>query len=370
MSPKPTFLLDPDPQTWDQFVAHHPTGHILQLSAWGELKSQFGWRAERVALSIEGCYQAGAQILYRDLPAGLGRLAYIPKGPLVDWEGKESEGHKGDKGNKPDKPVTTLLAFLNNLDARVRAQRGVALTVEPDLPDEPRYRRQLVALGFRSSLFGAIQPRRTIVVDIAPDEDAILAAMKQKTRYNVRLAMRKGVVVRAATPADLPAFHRLMARTAARSAFGVHAPAYYELAYNLFVPRHQARLLLAEVEGEPVAALMVFALPPRSWYFYGASGDAHRDKMAPYLLQWEAIRWAKAQGCTTYDLWGVPDEDVETLEAEFTKRSDGLWGVYRFKRGFGGQPERSVGAWDRVYAPLRYGLLTLGYRLMRMRSGR
>jgi lipid II:glycine glycyltransferase (peptidoglycan interpeptide bridge formation enzyme) len=72
------------------------------------------------------------------------------------------------------------------------------------------------------------------------------------------------------------------------------------------------------------------------------------------------MRWAKSLGCTTYDLWGVPDEDEETLEAEFTQRRDGLWGVYRFKRGFGGRLVRSVGAWDQVYAPLRYRL----YRLM------
>jgi lipid II:glycine glycyltransferase (peptidoglycan interpeptide bridge formation enzyme) len=191
-------------------------------------------------------------------------------------------------------------------------------------------------------------------VDISPDEDAILATMKSKTRYNVRLASRKGVTVREASEADLPAFHTLMAATAARDDFGVHAPAYYEAAYRLFVPRGWARLLLAEVEGEPAAALMVFTLLPRAWYFYGASSNAHREKMPTYLLQWEAMRWAKSLGCTTYDLWGVPDEDREKLEAEFTQRRDGLWGVYRFKRGFGGELVRSVGAWDRVYAPVRY----------------
>jgi peptidoglycan pentaglycine glycine transferase (the first glycine) len=115
-------------------------------------------------------------------------------------------------------------------------------------------------------------------------------------------------------------------------------------------------LLLAEVDGEPVAAVMAFALPPRAWYFYGASGNRHRKKMPAYLLQWEAMRWARSVGCTTYDLWGVPDEDEETLEAGFAQRQDGLWGVYRFKRGFGGRLVRSVGAWDRVYAPVRYRL--------------
>jgi len=112
-------------------------------------------------------------------------------------------------------------------------------------------------------------------------------------------------------------------------------------------------LLVAEYQGEPLAALMVFARGRRAWYFYGASTGKHRNKMPTYLLQWEAIRWAKARGCTEYDLWGVPDADGETLEAQFTQRRDGLWGVYRFKRGFGGVLRRAP-VWDRVYRPLLY----------------
>lgn len=76
--------------------------------------------------------------------------------------------------------------------------------------------------------------------------------------------------------------------------------------------------------------------------------------MPTYLLQWEAMRWAKEQGCREYDLWGVPDTDEETLETGFSDRSDGLWGVYRFKRGFGGTLMRSAGAWDHPYIPLIY----------------
>jgi lipid II:glycine glycyltransferase (peptidoglycan interpeptide bridge formation enzyme) len=335
---------------WDAFVSAHPAAHILQASAWGALKAQFGWEDERVALIAGERITAGAQMLYRRLPAGLGRLAYVPKGPLVDWTDIE-QAH----------------ALLAALDQAARARGVIALTIEPDLPDEPSHREWLTALGFRPAPFSGVQPRRTIVVDISGDEDTILAAMKQKTRYNVRLAARKGVIVRAASEADLPAFHALNASTAARDRFGVHVPAYYEAAYRLFVPRGSARLLLAEVEGEPVAALMVFALASRAWYFYGASGEAHREKMAPHLLQWEAMRWAKSLGCIKYDLWGVPDEDEATLEAGFERRCDGLWGVYRFKRGFGGRLVRSVGAWDRVYASPRYRLyrwaLTLRGRL-------
>jgi peptidoglycan pentaglycine glycine transferase (the first glycine) len=187
--------------------------------------------------------------------------------------------------------------------------------------------------------------------------------MKSKTRYNIRLAGRRGVTVREAGEQDLPAFHALMATTGERDEFGVHAPAYYELAYRLFVPGNWARLLLAEVGDEPVAALMVFALSTKAWYLYGASSDAHRERMPTYLLQWEAIRWARARGCTTYDLWGVPDAPEDRLEAEFAERQDGLWGVYRFKRGFGGEVVRSVAAWDRVLAPLRYRMYRWGLAL-------
>jgi lipid II:glycine glycyltransferase (peptidoglycan interpeptide bridge formation enzyme) len=332
-------IRSPQPDIWDRFVVARPDVHVLQTSPWGALKAQFGWTDVRAGLARDGELIAGAQVLYRRLPAALGRLAYVPKGPLVDWSDEE--------------PVTALLAIL---DRTARAQGAIALTIEPDLPDEPSYCRQLRALGFHRAPFSAVQPRRTLVVDISPDEDAVLAAMKSKTRYNVRLAARKGVTVQQAAEADLPAFHELMAATGARNEFGFHTPAYYQAAYRLFVPRGWARLLVAQVEEEPVAALMAFALAPRAWYFYGASGDAHREKMPNYLLQWEAMRWAKSLGCTTYDLWGIPDEDEETLEAEFTRRRDGLWGVYRFKRGFGGQLVRSVGGWDRVYRPVRYRL--------------
>jgi len=338
------------PEAWDEFVAGHPNGHVLQTSAWGMLKSRFGWQAERVGLFQGGDLVAGAQILYRDLPLGAGRLAYVPKGPVVDWA---------------DRALTA--ALLAGLEEAARARGAVALTIEPDLADDLNHRELLSELGFRPSPFDAVQPRCTLVVDIGPDEEAILMGFKSKARYNVRLAARKGVTVRAAVAADLPAFHALMGATAERDEFGVHDPAYYEAAYRLFVPRGWARLLLAEVEGEPVAAVMIFALPPRAWYFYGASGDKHREKMPTYRLQWEGMRWARSLGCTTYDLWGVPDEEEMVLENEFTARQDGLWGVYRFKRGFGGDLVRSVGAWDRVYAPLRYGALNVGYALAKAR---
>src|SRR5262249_45347159 len=146
--------------------------------------------------------------------------------------------------------------------------------------------------GFRPSPH-PIQPPRTILVDIAGDEATILAAMKQKCRYNIGLAKKKGVCVRPS--ADLATFYALMQMTGDRDGFGVHAPEYYETAYRLFHERGNCELLLAERGGKPLAALMVFALGRRAWYLFGASSDEGRNLMPAYLLQWEAIRWAKSR---------------------------------------------------------------------------
>jgi lipid II:glycine glycyltransferase (peptidoglycan interpeptide bridge formation enzyme) len=260
--------------------------------------------------------------------------------------------------------------LLSGIGRAARAKGAVALMLEPQLAEDPARTGQLRGLGFVPSPM-TIQPPRTIVVDLTEEDQAILAAMKSKTRYNIRLAGRRGVRVREAGSADLPAFTQLMGATGARDEFAIHDPAYYAAAFELFEPKGWVRLLVAEVDDQPVAGVMVFAVPPNAVYLYGASGDAHREKMPNYLLQWRAIEWAKSLGCTAYDLWGVPDEELETLEEQFSRRRDGLWGVYRFKRGFGGRLVRSVGSWDRPFAPVRYRV----YRMLiwaqrRMLAGR
>jgi lipid II:glycine glycyltransferase (peptidoglycan interpeptide bridge formation enzyme) len=322
---------------WDTFVVAHPHGHVLQTSAWGELKRAFGWQAETVRAGA-----SGALVLFRTLPLGL-TLAYVPRGPLADW-------------NAPSE----LEALSAVLDRVCRARRAICLKLEPDLPDTPQDAARLRGLGFQPSAH-TVQPRRSLVVDLAGSEAGILARMKQKTRYNIGLAAKKGVRARpAAGPEDVERFIELTKVTGTRDGFGVHAPEYYRRAYALFRPAGQCELFLAEYEGAALAAVMVFALGRRAWYLYGASSDQERNRMAPYLAQWEAMRWARERGAQAYDLWGVPDEDEAALEAGFETRHEGLWGVYRFKRGFGGQLARSVGAWDRVYQPLAYRAY-LGY---------
>jgi len=314
------------PEAWDTLVALHPAGTVLQTSRWARLKATFGWDWEIV--TPDAIPSSGALVLYRTLPFGVGTIAYVPRGPLVDWDDAQA-----------------VAAMLDALRVAARRRRAWALWLEPEMLDTPEAHAHLQACDLRA-VTRTIQPPRTIIVDIAPAEDVILAQMRSKTRYNIRLAGRKGVTVREGTVDDAAAFYALMTETGNRDEFGIHSEAYYRRVFELFLPSGHAALLLAEVEGELVAALVVFALGAKAWYLYGASSERHREKMPPYALQWAAIRWAKARGCTVYDLWGIPDFDEETLEAQFTERNDGLWGVYRFKRGFGGQVIRCVGLWE------------------------
>jgi lipid II:glycine glycyltransferase (peptidoglycan interpeptide bridge formation enzyme) len=319
---------------WEAFLTRQPQAHLLQTRAWGELKTAFGWTAHTLATN-----RAGAQVLVRQI-APFMRIAYVPMGPVGDW--------------LPD-----LVPALRDFARR----RGCfALKLEPDAPDGSPLADQLRALDFEPSLH-SVQPRRTLIVSLDGEEDDLLARMHQKTRYNIRLAERKGVRVRAWD--DLPAFGAMMQTTASRDQFGAHTPGYYSRAYDLFHQGGGCELLVAEFEGRPLAALMVFARGDRSWYLFGASTDEERNRMPAYLLQWEAMRWARRCGCRTYDLWGVPDVDGEILESQFETRGDGLWGVYRFKRGFGGHLRRTIGAWDLALRPAIYSL----YRAVLARRG-
>jgi lipid II:glycine glycyltransferase (peptidoglycan interpeptide bridge formation enzyme) len=198
-----------------------------------------------------------------------------------------------------------------------------------------------------------VQFRNTATLDLRSPEPELLAGMKQKTRYNLRLAERKGVTVRLGTTVDLDRLYRLYVETSTRDGFVIRPRDYYRDAWGSFMAAGMAQPFIAEVaEGgapEPVAALVVFRFARTAWYMYGMSSAAHRDKMPNYLLQWHAIRWARAQGCETYDFWGAPDVLDDT---------DPMWGVWKFTEGFGGAFVRGLGAWDYAPSPALYRLYT------------
>jgi peptidoglycan pentaglycine glycine transferase (the first glycine) len=339
----PTF----SPAEWDSFVAAHPRAHVLQQSAWGDLKSAFGWTADIATISDGSRITGGALLLFRPLPFRLGTMAYLPMGPLLT--------------NPADEP-----ALWRAVHQCAREHRAAFLKWEPGIYTEGEPRPDFAALGFRPSP-QTIQPPRTILIDISGDEDTILARMNQGTRRKIRQGLKNGIRYYEAQAADVDTFTAMMNTTGERNAFGVHSASYYKKAFDLFVP-HDAALILAEHQddisssGDALAGIMVFAKGKTAWYLYGASSNIKRNLMAAYGVQWKAIQWAKARGCTIYDMWGIPDEDEATLEAAFETRSDGLWGVYGFKRGWGGQVVRSLGAWDKVYNPLVYAAYGLALR--------
>ncbi len=332
---------------WDAFIASRADAHILQHRLWGELKARFGWRPQRVAVAQADRLLAGAQMLLRPLPWGQ-RLAYIPKGPIADWE-----------------HLDTLQRLQQALETAARRERAAVMLMEPDLPDGSETAALLTALGWRPAA-RTIQPRSTLIIDLEGDEETLLRRMKPKWRYNIRLSARKGVTVRPGTPDDLATIYRLMEETARRDGFAIHTADYYRTAYELFTPSGKAVWLLAEHEGRALATIAVFAHGDRAWYFWGASASEGRHLMPNHALQWAAMRWARARGCRYYDLWGIPDEVGRNPQA-FTSsdpgRQGGLWGVYRFKQGFGGRVVRSAGAWERPLSSVGYALYRLGARL-------
>ncbi len=322
---------------WREFTERVPNAHLLQMGEWGELKASFGWKAARLVVGSVGC-----QVLFRRLPLGLS-FGYVPKGPI---------GAPGIGQNSQQ--------LWREVDATCSAHRAIFAKIEPDswedgtaIGSSNEIMDALGDWGLRASPH-SIQPRRSVIVDLHGNEGDILARMKPKCRYNIGLATRKGIKVRQSD--DLQTFQRMMEVTAKRDGFAVHSLEYIRRAYDLFHPSGTAALFIAEYEKQPVAGLMVFRRGRRAWYLYGASSDEARELMPNYLLQWEAMRWARMNACVEYDLWGAPDEDERTLEAGFQRRSDGLWGVYRFKRGFGGQLVRAAQARDRVYQPLLYSV--------------
>jgi len=305
---------------WESFLLRHPQAHLLQTSTWGELKARHGWRPLRLERG-----NAGAQVLLRQVLPGI-RIAYVPRGPVGPWK-----------------------TMLPDLVEACRACGAFALILEPDA-DDPEA-EGLEGLGFVPST-RSVQPATSVRVDLQGSEEDVLARMHQKTRYNIGLAGRRGVSVRPWN--DPGTFAAMLRATGDRQGFGVHTPAYYRDAYDLFHSRGEAELLLAEKDGESLGALMVFGWGPGAWYLYGASTTSRRELMATYLLQWEAMRWARQRSAAWYDLWGVPDATPEELEAGFEKRQDGLWGVYRFKRGFGGRWFQTPGAWEIPIRPTLY----------------
>ena len=313
-------------EEWKTFLQKQEDVHILQTAEWGLLKSKFGWDTHAFVND-----QCGAQVLLRKLPLGY-HIGYIPMGPV----------------GIPDQFLfQEIREFCKN-------KKCIFLKIEPDIWQDDFSESDFSEFFEELQRGKSIQPPNTIVINLEGEVEIWLNRMKQKTRYNVRLAAKKGVVIEESQSIDT--FHELMLETGERDAFGVHSKEYYQSAFDLFSSTDSCKLFIASFDGKPLAGIMVFISGSRAWYFYGASNNVERNRMPTYLIQWEAMKYCAERGCKTYDLWGIPDGNEDALEAQFMERNDGLWSVYRFKRGFGGNIRRLIGAWDDVYHPFLYKL--------------
>jgi peptidoglycan pentaglycine glycine transferase (the first glycine) len=333
-----------DRDQWNTALRALPYAHILQTWEWGEFKqATTGWQPIRLVYKQADEIVAMASVAVRLV--GPLKVMYVAKGPALAYD--------------DPRLCSEVLDLLQSL---ARRNFAIWLKIDPDviaatgLPDEddqPDHTGIAVlnSLNYRKWRFSAdqVQFRNTICIDLTQSEDELLTALSQNTRRKVRTAEKKGVTVRPATLADLPILYDLYQTTGQRDHFLIRPPEYYEQAWRTFMEAGLAHALIAEFEGKPIAHVILFHFGRKCWYFYGASSNEERERMPNYLLQWEALRWAKAQGYAIYDMWGAPDEFVE---------SDPMWGVYEFKRGFRGVVTRHIGAWD--YAPYSalYGLYT------------
>jgi len=311
--------------------------HPLQSGTWGDFKSRWGWEP----LATRHSPLANALILKRPLPYTPFCILYVPKGPTVDY---------GDGAVRTD--------ILAALEAIAREERAILIKIDPEVaagwgvdlieqsPIGAAFTADLTARGWQYSN-EQIQFKNTVEMDLTLSEEELMAAMKPKTRYNIRLAGRKGIVIRDGSPADFELMGEMYRETAVRDGFGIRPLAYYLDAWNSFYEAGIGHLLIAEYEGDPIAAVFLLQNGERAIYMYGASTHKERNRMPNYLLQWEAIRWSKAQGCRVYDFWGAPTEFVE---------DDQLWGVWRFKKGFNARVVRHIGAWDYAPHPWLYNL--------------
>jgi len=351
---------------WNSLISKLPDPHFLQTYEWGQVKAKYGWSPLYAVWTADGKFSvfkegddgslytdhcvAAALILKRQiLRNGFGArlsLLYAPKGPLLDWSNESLRNR-----------------VLNDLQSFAKKQGAIFFKMDPDVvlgtgipsskDDVINYGGQSVMSALKrlgwSDSSDQIQFKNTVLIDLTPPEEELLARMKQKTRYNIRLAEKKGMILRVGNLQDFGMLYKMYAETSVRDGFVIRNEGYYQKVWKLFMDSNEPTCepLIAEVDSEPVAAIFVFYFAGRAYYVYGMSRDVHREKMPTYLLQWEAMKRSKARGCNVYDLWGAPDIFDE---------SDSMWGVYRFKEGLGGEVVRTLGAWDFAPNPFWYKL--------------
>lgn len=316
----------------ETFAKRHEKSHFLQTPAWAAVKEAWDWRG---ILACEDDRIVGTMsVLIRPLPMGFS-LMYAPRGPVCDR-------------NDP----YVMASLLGAADDLAEAVNALEFLTDPDeLHTNQNFREWMRAWGFgerEDAGFDNVQAQYVFRLHLhGKSEDSVFADFCQKTRYNIRLAMRKGVQIRIYSgdgeipEVELEAFNRIMEETGHRDRFIPRQKAYYQKVFEAL--GSEAVLFMAYLENTPIAGTIGVYSGGKGWYLYGASSNTHRNAMPNYLLQWEMVRIAVERHCVFYDFRGVPGKLTE---------DNPLYGLYRFKKGFGGTYTKFAGLFVKRYYPL------------------
>ena len=310
---------------YEAFVQSHPKGHFSQSVLWAKQKPMWKWEAV-VSQDGEGRIKGSLAMLIRKVPGTPFTLMYACRGPVCDLDDEE-----------------TLKDLISGARALAKRYHSYCIKIDPDVPSSnTAFTRMMEAQGFRitggGKNFEAIQPRYVFRLDVqGKTEEAIMAGFHQKTRYNLRLAIKKGVEVKICGKEAVGEFTRIMRITGQRDNFVTRGEDYF--AHMLDNLGEHCRLYMAYHDGQAIAGTLAIWYGDKVWYLYGASSNEHRNLMPNYLLQWRMIQWAVEKGCRIYDFRGVSGD---------LSPDNPLYGLYQFKKGFGGEFTEFIGEMDLI----------------------
>ncbi len=336
---------------FEAFTKTGPKSHFCQSIEWGNIKAKTGWKPIRFMVEEDGEVRAAVSVLKRKLPGINRHILYVSRGPVVDFYNKE-----------------VMDVVIKELKALGKREKAVFIKFDPDIVIGEEIIKILKGYGFRpkgenNQNFEGVQPKFVFRLPIENQEkDTLLENMERKTRYNIRLAAKKGVTIREATREDLTTFYRILYVTAVRDRFGIRNENYFQWMWDEMVPKGIMKVFLAEYVGQVISGTLAFHYGDKVWYLYGASDNVYRNLMPNYLLQWHMIEWAVDLGAKVYDFRGVSGD---------LSPDNHLYGLYRFKKGFMGELTEFVGEYDLVLSPtlyLLYEKLVPAYKKMRRKK--
>jgi peptidoglycan pentaglycine glycine transferase (the first glycine) len=329
----------------DNFIqSNSPDGGFLQSVCWRHFQESVG----RKTFSLEekdedGEILAISNIIMHNLPI-VGRYFYVPRGPVVCNMKHVTYNNE-------------IKNFLNDIASLAGKNNIGWIRIEPNSDKELKLIRDNLPKNLKIKKSSVdMQPREILVIDISKNEEEILAQMKQKTRYNIKLAKKRDINVvcntQHVTQKNIEEFLRLVEITAKRDKITPHPESYYRKMFEV-IPSDILKLYIAEYEGKVIAANLVLFFGRAATYMHGASDDIHRDVMAPYLLQWRQILDAKKSGCTKYDFGGV-----KTIINDQRPTNNSWSGITKFKTGFAPDTKtiQFPGCYDIIVKPAKYKL--------------